>query len=110
MNKGLNEWLGAVAKIANDFAESVEECRKNLPKETNLEAICKMSKEEQIEFFADAIYEWSGCPDSYIYDLNRCKSAFILGTMSFDDFKEWDYDRCREVAEDIVEWLNSEVQ
>lgn len=110
MNEGLNKWLEAVSKIANDFADSVDDYRSKLPKETNLEAIKRMSKEEQIEFFADAIYDWAGCPDSYIYDLNRCKSAFILGTMSFEDFEEWNYERCREAAEELVEWLNSEVK
>lgn len=110
INKGLNEWMGAVAKIASDFSERMEECRKSLPKSTILEALVGMPKDEQVEAIHSFLCDWACVPDSYVYDLGRVKEAFSVGTMGFEDFTEWDEDRCLEIAEEFVDWLNSEVE
>ena len=39
--------------------------------------------------------------DSYSYNLTRVKSAFAVGTVSLDDFVEFD----EEFIDDIVEYL-----
>lgn len=39
--------------------------------------------------------------DSYAYNLTRDKQAFVVGTMSLDDFEEFDED----VIDDIVNYL-----
>lgn len=44
--------------------------------------------------------------DCYFYVLTRDKSAFQYGTMSFDDFKEFD----EEQINDIVDFLLKEVE
>lgn len=72
---------------------------------SNLSRLFIMNREEKINFIADALSAWAGCPDSYIYDLTRVKSAFSYGTMDFEDFHEWDCDRIHEAAEEFVNWL-----
>lgn len=39
--------------------------------------------------------------DSYTYELTRVKSAFEIGTMTFDDFEEW----TEANVYDLVEWI-----
>lgn len=75
---------------------------------SNADRIRSMDREHQIEAIAEALCNWAGVggkEGSYIYDLTRCKSAFGVGTMSFDDFQEWEEDRCFEAAAEFVDWL-----
>lgn len=86
----------------------VKDCLKELswdiPKK-NIDILKNMSKDDAIEFFKDFLCQWASVGDSYIYDLNRVKEAFYIGTMDFEDFVEWDENRVGEVAEEIVDWL-----
>lgn len=43
--------------------------------------------------------------DTYAYNLNRVKEAFSLGTMTFDDFEEFD----EETIDDIVGYIINNV-
>lgn len=78
--------------------------------ETNLERISHMCADDMrkalIEYFSD----WADIGDSYIFDLTRIKSAFAIGTMSFDDFVEWDEDRIAELVNELLAWLQSPVE
>ena len=44
--------------------------------------------------------------DTYAYNLTRVKSAFEIGTMTFDDFEEFTEDTTRDLAEYIIKNLN----
>lgn len=44
--------------------------------------------------------------DTYAYHLTRVKEAFAIGTMSLDDFEEFDEDTTRDLAEYLIEKLN----
>ncbi len=41
--------------------------------------------------------------DSYAYNLTRDKSAFGIGTMSLDDFEEFDSDTISDIADYLIE-------
>lgn len=41
--------------------------------------------------------------DSYHYILKRVKEAFHIGTMTTDDFQEYDEDTVAEIAEHLIE-------
>lgn len=43
--------------------------------------------------------------DSYTYDLNRVKEAFELGTMTLDDFSEWNEENVANMADFIMKKL-----
>lgn len=40
--------------------------------------------------------------DSYVYHLTRDKSAFAVGTVSIDDFEEFDGDTISDIADYII--------
>lgn len=41
--------------------------------------------------------------DSYAYNLTRVKTAFEVGTMSLDDFEEFDEDTVADIADYLIE-------
>ena len=41
--------------------------------------------------------------DSYTYELTRVKEAFEIGTMSLDDFVEWNEDNINDLADYICQ-------
>lgn len=43
--------------------------------------------------------------DTYAYNLTRVKSAFDVGTMSFDDFEEFN----EETIDDIVRYIKENI-
>lgn len=43
--------------------------------------------------------------DTYAYNLTRDKKAFIVGTMTFDDFEEFS----EETIDDIVEYIKENI-
>lgn len=45
--------------------------------------------------------------DTYAYHLTRVKEAFAIGTMSLDDFVEFDEDTTRDLAEYLIEKLGT---
>lgn len=49
----------------------------------------------------DLLMEYFEIGDSYSYNLTRVKSAFSIGTVSLEDFEEFD----ESVIDDIVEYL-----
>ena len=49
----------------------------------------------------DLLMEYFTIGDSYSYNLTRVKSAFAFGTVSLEDFEEFD----ESVVDDIVEYL-----
>ena len=44
--------------------------------------------------------------DSDTYQLTRVKEAFLIGTMTFDDFVEWD----EEQVDDLIEYIKNKVK
>lgn len=46
--------------------------------------------------------------DSYTYELTRVKSAFSMGTMSLDDFKEWGEENISDLCDCIFRELRTE--
>ena len=40
--------------------------------------------------------------DSYTFELTRVKTAFAIGTMTFDDFVEWDEDNIDDLCDYIM--------
>lgn len=64
-----------------------------------------MSKEKLV----DLLNNWFGMNDvdgTYVYNLTRCKSAFLVGTMTLDDFEEITDENIDELADYILENLN----
>ena len=43
--------------------------------------------------------------DSDTYQLTRVKEAFQIGTMTFDDFVEWD----EEHVDDLIEYIKNKI-
>ena len=41
--------------------------------------------------------------DSYTFELTRVKDAFEVGTMTFDDFQEWDENNIADLCDYIIE-------
>lgn len=65
-----------------------------------------MDKEE----LAQKLYDYFGfnTPDgTYIYNLTRVKEAFHVGTMTLDDFKEIDDEFIYDLADYILELIQS---
>ena len=74
-------------------------------KKTNIEALRNAEEDEVRSILMDYFCQWASCGDSYIYDLTRVKEAFAIGTMSFDDFVEWDESRIAELVDEFIAWL-----
>lgn len=97
-----NCWLRNVCLFSNSIASATDVKRTNLQKlkDANL----NKKKEMLIDFFT----KWAGIGDSYIYDLTRVKEAFSVGTISIDDFVEWDEKRIGILVDELLEWLMRE--
>ena len=67
----------------------------------------KSDTEQKREMLINYFSNWAEVGDSYIYDLNRVKEAFELGTMSLDDFAEWDKPRVKQLVDEFLEWMFS---
>ena len=53
-----------------------------------------------IDFIQEILNEYFNIPnDTYAYNLTRVKKAFNVGTMSLEDFEEFDEDTTRDLAE-----------
>lgn len=48
------------------------------------------------------LLEYFSIGDSYCYNLTRVKEAFEIGTMTFDDFEEFNEDTIRDLAEFLI--------
>ena len=78
-------------------------------KPTNADRIRSMSDEGKREALIDYFSQWAGVEDSYIFDLGRVKSAFGCGTMTFEDFTEWDESRIAELVDEFLDYLRQPV-
>lgn len=47
--------------------------------------------------------------DSYTYELTRVKEAFEIGTMSLDDFQEWNNEQVNDLADYILNHFNKSI-
>ena len=67
-----------------------------------------------LEEFRNALIKyfgrWAGIGDSYIYDLTRVKEAFEIGTVSLEDFVEWDEERIEILVDEFIAWLHADVE
>lgn len=77
--------------------------------QTNYDRFINADQNELRNTLIDYFYQWAGCSDSYIYDLTRTKSAFAVGTMSFEDFIPWNEDRIAELVDEFIAWLKETV-
>ena len=59
----------------------------------------------QREAVMQALNKYFSIGDSYTYELNRVKEAFYVGTMTLDDFEEWDEDN----VSDLCDYLMKEI-
>ena len=55
-----------------------------------------------------ALRNYFSIGDSYTYELTRAKSAFEIGTMSLDDFKEWEEENISDLCDYIFRELRKE--
>ena len=54
------------------------------------------------EKLSNILSEYFGIGDSYAYNLTRDKAAFGIGTMTMDDFEEFDADTISDIVEYLV--------
>jgi hypothetical protein len=57
----------------------------------------EMTKENLYEILVD-FFGLNGSDGTYVYDLTRVKEAFGVGTMTLEDFVEFDEERVDELA------------
>lgn len=101
----------SVAEVNEEDFETMankRNCKKRVF--TNADRIRAMSDEERRKTLIDYFSKWAGIGDSYIFDLIRVKKSFAVGTISFDDFKEWDEFRIAELVDELIEWLQQPVE
>ena len=73
----------------------------------NIDKLLQADYDKKQQLLTDYFSKWAEIGDSYIYDLNRSKEAFCIGTMSFDDFVKWNEERIKETVCEFLEWLYS---
>lgn len=56
---------------------------------------------------ARILMEYFTIGNSYTYELTRDKAAFGIGTMTFDDFVEWDESQVADLSEYIIQRLKA---
>lgn len=61
------------------------------------------------EKIAEAISKHVSIEDTYTYDLKRTKSAFEVGTMSLEDFEEWTDENVDDLAKEIADALQPQL-
>ena len=78
--------------VMEDAADAIEELLAKVP---------------TAERLAEILSRYFQIGDSYTFELTRVKEAFAIGTMSFDDFSEWDDENVSDLAEYIMESLSA---
>ena len=63
---------------------------------------------ERVADALEALYCFDIPNDTYAYNLTRDKYAFMIGTMGFDDFEEFDEDTTRDLAEYIIKCFDTQ--
>lgn len=61
------------------------------------------------ETIAEVISQHIALEDTYTYELKRAKAAFEVGTMSLEDFEEWTEENVDDLAKEIVEALQPQL-
>ncbi|WP_461199226.1 hypothetical protein [Enterococcus sp. N249-2] len=61
------------------------------------------------EKISEAIRKHIGLENTYTYELTRHKSAFEAGTMSLEDFAEWTDENVDDLATEIVDELQPQL-
>lgn len=61
------------------------------------------------EKIAEAISKHVSLEDTYTYELNRAKVAFEVGTMTLEDFEEWTDENVDDLAKEIVDALQPQL-
>ena len=63
-----------------------------------------LHREQKIELMQNILNEYFDIPnDTYAYNLTRVKEAFSVGTMSLEDFEEFNEETTRDIAEFLFE-------
>lgn len=62
-------------------------------------------RDNMFEKLFEILSRYFNIGDSDTYELTRMKEAFELGTMTFDDFSEWDEENVADLASYIIEKL-----
>ena len=86
------------------FCNVVENTLLNIRK-TNLEKLADADVGRRREMLMGFFSKWAGIGDSYIYDLTRVKEGFAVGTVTLDDFSEWDEERVGQLVDELLEWM-----
>lgn len=60
-------------------------------------------KEKQKQQLVNLLNQYFNIGDSYAYNLTRIKDAFTVGTMTFDDFKEFTEETTTDIAEFLID-------
>lgn len=94
-----NCWLRNVCLFSNLIASATD------LKKTNLQKLESANLNQKMEMLTNFFAKWAGIGDSYIYDLTRVKESFSVGTVSINDFVEWDEERIGILVADLLEWL-----
>ena len=74
-------------------------------RKTNLEKLVDAEVGRRREMLMGLFSKWAGIGDSYIYDLTRVKEGFAVGTVTLDDFSEWDEERVGQLVDELLEWM-----
>lgn len=69
-----------------------------IPKQENNE---KIDRETLLSILSD----YFDIGDSYTYELTRVKEAFAIGTMSLEDFQEWDDEKITDLCDYIIQHM-----
>lgn len=71
----------------------------------------KMTKEKLVEFLTN-YFGLNNSEGSYTYELTRVKSAFVVDTMSFEDFEEFEEKHIEDLANHIWDgfYKNTEIK
>lgn len=72
-----------------------------------LYAYMKFDREKLVEWLGD-YFGFNGQHGTYAHWLTRCKTAYGAGTMTMEDFQEFDEDTLFELADHILEKLKSD--
>ena len=61
-----------------------------------------------VDYLQEILNDYFDIPnDTYAYNLTRVKTAFDVGTMSLDDFEEFNEETTRDLAEYIIKCFNT---
>lgn len=98
------------SKIVTSKAAPRYEMGKIEEQPKNIDLLRGSTPEELRNALIKYFERWAGIGDSYIYDLTRVKEAFEIGTVSLEDFVEWDEERIEILVDEFIAWLHADVE